>query len=94
MLPVEITKTVENRKILIDIVVSGEIFGELAYIDNKPRSATATAKGITQLGIVDREFFDREFNALSTDFQKMLKTVVFRMRKTTEKLMDALAEHC
>ena len=91
---VEITKAAENRKILIDIVVSGEIFGELAYIDNKPRSATATAKGITQLGIVDREFFDREFNALSTDFQKMLKTVVFRLRKTNEKMMGALAERC
>jgi CRP/FNR family transcriptional regulator, cyclic AMP receptor protein len=89
---VEITKAMGNRNIVIDVIMPGEIFGELAYIDNKSRFGTATAKGITEVGIVDRDFFDEEFNRLSADFQKMLKTVTFRMRKITAKLLDTLAK--
>jgi CRP/FNR family cyclic AMP-dependent transcriptional regulator len=87
---VELTNAEGNRKILIDVVMPGEIFGELSYIDKKPRSSTATAKGITEVGIVDREFFDREFNHLSGDFQKMLKTVTFRMRKANQKILEIM----
>jgi len=88
---VEITKVMGNRKIFIDVIIPGEFLGELAYIDKKPRSATATARGITEIGVVDREFFDREFNSLSADFQKMFKMITFRMQKTTGKLLETLA---
>jgi CRP-like cAMP-binding protein len=90
---VQLTKTVGNNKVLIDVVMPGEIFGELSYIDKKPRSETATAKGITEVGIVDRDFFDREFNNLSGDFQKMLKTITFRMRKANQKILETTARH-
>jgi CRP/FNR family transcriptional regulator, cyclic AMP receptor protein len=85
---VQLTKAVGNHKIIIDVIMPGEIFGELSYIDKKPRSATATARGITEVGIVDRDFFDREINSLSSDFQKMLRTVTFRMRKANQKILE------
>ena len=85
---VEISKKREGEKIVVEILKPGDIFGEMAYIDKTPRSATATARGTTVVGILDRDFFDREFNKLSADFQKMLKTVAFRLRKTTEKSLD------
>src|SRR5574340_373226 len=87
---VEISKMVEGRKTLIEVLKPGDIFGEMAYIDKTPRSATATAKGKTVVGIVDRVFFDKEFNKLSADFQQMLKTVAFRLRKTTERSLETL----
>lgn len=89
---VEISKEVDGRKIVIEILKSGDIFGEMAYIDKTPRSATATAKGKAEVGIIDRDFFDKEFNKLSTDFREMIKTVAFRLRKTTEKLLAAMRE--
>jgi CRP-like cAMP-binding protein len=89
---VEISKDVNGRKIVIEIMKPGDMFGEMAYIDKTPRSATARAKGQTEVGIVDRDFFDREFNKLSSDFQEMIKTVAFRLRKTTKKLLDILKE--
>ncbi len=61
----------------------------MAYIVKTSRSATATAVGTTVVGILDREFFDQEFNKLSKDFQQVLKTVAFRLRKTTEALLVA-----
>ena len=89
---VEISKELDGRRIVIETLKPGDIFGEIAYIDKTPRSATATAKGMTEVGIVDRHFFDREFNKLSADFQQMLKTVTHRLRKTTGKLIEALKE--
>ena len=85
---VEISKNVGGRKIVIETLKEDDIFGEIAYIDKTPRSATATAKGMTVVGIIDRDFFDAEFNKISADLQKVLKTVAFRLRKTTEKAVD------
>jgi CRP-like cAMP-binding protein len=85
---VEISKKRDGRKIVIELLKTGDIFGEIAYIDKAPRSATATAVGTTEVGIIDREFFDKEFNKLSADFQRILKTVTLRFRKTTERWLD------
>jgi CRP-like cAMP-binding protein len=85
---VEISKKVDDRKIVIEILKPGDIFGEMAYIDKTPRSATATAIGKAVVGIIDREFFDKEFNKLSADFQQILKTVALRLRKNTGKWLD------
>ncbi|MBI4632526.1 MAG: cyclic nucleotide-binding domain-containing protein [Deltaproteobacteria bacterium] len=89
---VEISKIVDGQKIVIEVLKPGDIFGEMAYIDKTPRSATATAKGKTVVGIIDRVFFDREFNKLSADFQQMLKAVAFRLRRTTEKSLELQKE--
>jgi CRP-like cAMP-binding protein len=85
---VELSKKVDGQKVVIEILKAGDIFGEMAYIDKTPRSATATAKGTVVVGVVDRDFFDKEFNKLSKDFQQMLKTVAFRLRKTTEMSLE------
>jgi len=89
---VEISKNVGGQRIAIEILKEGDVFGEMAYIDKEPRSATATAKGKTVVGIIDREFFDKEFNKISADFQKILKTVAFRLRKVTQQSVDAQGE--
>lgn len=86
---VEISKDVGGQRIVVEILKEGYVFGEMAYIDKEPRSATATAKGKTVVGIIDREFFDKEFNKISADFQQVLKTVAFRLRKVTQKSVDA-----
>ena len=86
---VEISKNVDGQKIVIEKLKEGDVFGELAYIDKTPRSSTATAKGTTVIGIIDRDFFDAEFNKIPTDFQKVLKKVAFRLRKATQRSMES-----
>jgi CRP/FNR family transcriptional regulator, cyclic AMP receptor protein len=86
---VEISKKIGGRKIVIETLKENEIFGEIAYIDKSPRSATATAKGTTVVGIIDRDFFDDEFNKISADFQKVIKMVAFRLRTTTQRFVAA-----
>jgi CRP-like cAMP-binding protein len=86
---VEISKKIGGQKIVIETLKENDIFGEIAYIDKTPRSATATAKGTTVVGIIDRDFFDAEFNKISADFQRVLKMVAFRLRTTTQKSVTA-----
>jgi len=86
---VEISKKADGRNMVIEVLKEGDIFGEMSYIAKTPRSATAIARGKTVVGIIDRTFFDQEFNKLSADFREMLKSVAFRLRKTTEEVLAA-----
>lgn len=85
---VEISRMVDEKKIVIAILKAGEILGEIAYISKGGRSATATAVGKTTVGIIDRNSFDHEFNVLSSDFQMILKTMASRLKTTTDALME------
>jgi CRP-like cAMP-binding protein len=85
---VALCKKVNGQEIVIETLKPGDIFGEMAYIDKTPRSATARARGAAVVGILDRDFFDQEFNKLSKDFRQMLKAVAFRLRKTTESALE------
>ena len=87
---VEISKKVGEQRLVIEVLKAGDIFGEIAYIDKEPRSATATAKGETVVGLVDRDFFDKEFNKLSGEFQNMFKTVALRLRRSTGDALEKM----
>lgn len=80
---VEISKKVVDKNVVIEMLVAGEIFGELGYIAKVPRTATARALGKTTVGILNRGFLDGEFNKLSKDFQTILKALALRLEKTT-----------
>jgi len=85
---VEISKMVQDRKIAVEILGPGDIFGEMGFIDHSPRLATATALEGTVLELVDKDFLDKEFNQIDSDFRKIVTTLVMRLRKTTERLVS------
>ena len=89
---VEIYKTVDGQKVVVGVLPEGEILGELAYIAKIPRTASARAVGHTVIGIIDRNFFDQEFNKLSADFQKMIKMVAVRLKNATETICRTQAK--
>ncbi len=89
---VEISRTINGKKITIDLLPAGEIFGEVAFIAKVSRSATAQAVGKTKVGIIDRNAFNQQLNTLSGDLQKVIKTIVLRLKKTTDALIDIRSE--
>lgn len=89
---IEISKKAGTERHVIEVLKAGDVFGEMAYIDKEPRSASAAARGETVVGIVDRRFFDEEYNKLSADFQKIFKTVALRLRKTADRAMQGKEE--
>ena len=86
---VEISKVARGKKVIIETLGPGAIFGMMALIDPSPRSATVIALEDTVVDLVDKEFLDREFNQLTSDFRQLLVTLVRRLKKTTDDFVDA-----
>ncbi len=89
---VEISKNIKGRRVVVEVLPKGEIFGELAFISRMPRTATATAVGKTTVGIIDRDFFDQEFNKLPADFRQIFHTVAIRLKKATDAVIASVSE--
>jgi CRP/FNR family cyclic AMP-dependent transcriptional regulator len=87
---VELSKKIGETKVVIEVLRrEGDVFGEMAFIANISRTATATAIGPATVGIIDRTYLDEEFNRLSGSFQSILKSLVLRLKKTTETIAEA-----
>jgi len=56
---VKITKIVDNNEVLLAVLKSGDIFGEMALLENKPRSANAIAYEDAYLLAVNKANFER-----------------------------------
>jgi len=81
---VEISKVVGDKKVVVRTLRPEEIFGELGFLGNVKRTATARAAGETTVGVIDQETIAREFNKLSSDFREILQAVVGRLTETLE----------
>jgi uncharacterized protein (TIGR02266 family) len=85
---VEIGKKAQDGEIVVGILGPGDIFGEMGFLDHSPRSATATAVEDTVLDLVDKDYLDREFNQIDSDFREIITNLVKRLRKTTQRLVS------
>ncbi len=85
---VEISKIVGGKKVVVEMLQEDEIFGELSYLGGIKRSATARAVGDTILGVIDREYMDKQFNNLSSDFRSVLSALVKRFKKLSNMGSD------
>jgi CRP-like cAMP-binding protein len=56
---VKITKIVDNNEVLLAVLKAGDMFGEMALLENKPRSASAIAQEGSQLLAVNRQNFNQ-----------------------------------
>ncbi len=74
---VKITKIIENKEVLLAVLKEGDIFGEMALLENKPRNASAIAYEETNIMAVNKE-----------NFKKMIST----QPQLVTKLISLLAE--
>lgn len=85
---VEISMMFQDRRVSVEILGPDDIFGEMGFINHSPRLATATALEDTVLELVDKDFLDKEFNQIGSDFRMIVTTLVMRLRKTTQRLVS------
>jgi uncharacterized protein (TIGR02266 family) len=85
---VEISKTIDGKKYVIDVLRPGEVFGEVGFIGGKKRTATATTIGQAVIGVVDRSSLDAEFNRLSSDFRAILLAMANRFEKMVNRVVE------
>jgi CRP-like cAMP-binding protein len=55
---IKITKIVDNNEVLLAVLKPGDIFGEMAILENKPRNATAISFGEAELFAVSKANFE------------------------------------
>jgi CRP-like cAMP-binding protein len=88
---VEISKvtSASSSKTLI-VLAKGDIFGEMAVIEKKRRSATATAVSKTRLLVLNDTLFDSTLNGNPDFARKMIRILSERLRRTNSALQDSI----
>jgi CRP-like cAMP-binding protein len=70
---------------VIDTLGPGEIFGEMALVDDLPRSASAMAKLSTTCITVSKPVLEHEINQASPLMRAMVKLFVHRLRRSNKE---------
>jgi signal transduction histidine kinase len=91
---VEIWKDFEARDSdpgdLLAVGGPGHLFGEMALVDDLPRSATVRARGATRLLCMEREDFHRIIHANSSVAISLFKSLSLMVRKSNDSFVDSL----
>lgn len=85
---VEVSRKIAGKRLVVETLKEGEVFGELSFIGGSKRSATVKAIGDTTVGIIDRDSLDTEFNKLSAGFRAILVSVVRRFNKMVDRISE------
>ena len=80
--------SLEGKEITLNMVDAGEVFGEIALLDGKPRSADATAIEDTLLLVIERRTFLPFLEADQSLALRLLSVLCERLRQTSEALGD------
>ncbi|MBI4641416.1 MAG: cyclic nucleotide-binding domain-containing protein [Candidatus Tectomicrobia bacterium] len=84
---VEISKQHEGSKIVLAILEQGEVFGEMSLIDEKPRSATATALDMCVLDEITHDSIAEAWDHTPPLVRSFLSTLVERIRGVDEHIL-------
>ncbi|MET0106827.1 MAG: EAL domain-containing protein [Sedimenticola sp.] len=83
---VEISITDMGKKVFLGSVTPGELLGEMAIIDNQPRSATATVVEDARLHVIRREQISQRLEKLDPAMQHIFQLMAFRFRGNLESV--------
>lgn len=89
---VEITTTRDDRLVRIALLGAGEIFGEMALIDNNVRSATAIAADECELIIIRREQIQTVLRNADLTLKMLLEVLLGRFRSMQSRISVADAD--
>lgn len=70
----------------IGTVYSGELVGEMSFIDNEPRSASVRAIGDCELKVIPKSKFEQYLRAQPKWQQALVATLIERLRKANQRV--------
>lgn len=76
----------EGKEVILSILRAGDFFGELAIIDDEPRSACVTTMEPSEFYIISRAGFKRCISEHPGIATNLLKQMSRRLRNTNEKI--------
>ena len=78
----------DGKEVTLNVIGPGEIFGEIALLDGKPRSADATTLDDTMLMVVERKQFLPFLLKNETLVERLLVVLCDRLRRTSLALEE------
>ena len=79
-------RIVKGQNTTLDILLERDCFGEMAILDEEPRSATAVADGPCRLLAIQREDFQRLLMARPQIAIAMFRSISLRLRDLTRRV--------
>jgi CRP-like cAMP-binding protein len=86
---VRIVKSIRGAEVVLAIMEKGDFFGEMALLENVPRSASAIVNKDAEVIVIDKDNFQPMFSKNPEIAIKMLIKFSSRLRDTNNKI-DAL----
>ena len=80
--------TVRGREIIFADLPAGEVFGEIALLDGKPRSANATALTNCELVVLERRDFVPFLERNPAACMRLMEILCARIRRSDERMSD------
>jgi CRP-like cAMP-binding protein len=81
-----VSKKRGNEEIILGHIYSGELVGELSFLDQEPRSATVKALSETELIQIPQETIDNIFKTQPKWLEILVKTLSERLRKANARI--------
>ena len=78
----------EGKDIVLNIFREGEVFGEIALLDGRPRTADATAMSDCELIVIERRDFVPFLSNHPDVTIKFIEILCSRLRRTSEQVQD------
>ena len=85
----EVVKTSGSRPVLLAVRKPGEVIGEIALLEDTPRTATLRARSDAELLAIDQEQFDRLIEHSPSAARVLFSTVLARYRNMTVTLRQS-----
>lgn len=86
---VEISKVVQGNEVVLAVLKKGDMFGEMALLENKPRSASAIARTDCVLMVINRSNFNQMVSTQPQLIFKLTITLSERIWSMYRKLENA-----
>lgn len=76
---IKITKIVDGKEVVLAVLKAGDFFGEMALLENLPRSASAIAHEQCKLTVINRKNFDQMVTTQAVMISKLTTTLADRL---------------
>ncbi|MDC1175320.1 cyclic nucleotide-binding domain-containing protein [Bacteriovoracaceae bacterium] len=79
-------KVKNNTEVQIGTIYSGELVGEMSFLDSEPRSATVKAIGECELVVIPNEKLNKYLSAQPKWYRALVQTLLDRLRRTSSRV--------
>jgi CRP/FNR family cyclic AMP-dependent transcriptional regulator len=80
----------DGREAVLNIIQPGEVFGEIALLDGRPRTADATAMSDCEIMAIERREFVPFLRSQPDIALRLIEILCARLRRTSEQVEDVM----